>query len=222
MLSLPPPHAQLVSTAVARTASLPLSARAPEGSSTSPEHCAPVIAVTRPSRVSASLDDSALDLLRAKYNAQNRDRSSSLSSYQFVRAANIANNTSKSAQSSPKLQRKASFKVKKLKLFRTPSNGMDGYEALNGDLANEANQFFQEKVTSVNRVLSRNSSFTSTPPSPRPFRAMCLVPAKHRVVQFDSSDEEESERSSLSDALSPEGESDLDFRPGSRSKVSIP
>lgn len=209
MLSLPRPN--IVASAV-RTSSLPLSA------DSSPERQAPAISVIRPSRVSASVDDSALELLRAKYNsAHNRDRLSSLSVGLSMQTANLTNGTSQSAESSPKLQRKTSFKVKKLKLFRTPSNGMDaGYEALDGD-STEGIQFSRERITSVNRVLSRNSSFTSNSPcSPRPFRAMSMVPAKHRVVQFDSSSSDE--ESSINDLVSPVSESDLDFGAGSRSK----
>lgn len=206
MLSLPSGHS--VSNVVARTSSLPLnSGENQEGSDSSPEHRAPAIAVTRPSRVSASVDDSALEFLRAKYNAQHghRDRTSSL------RADRTSNLAFRSLHTSPKLERRSSFRVKKPKLFRTPSNGVDGYEALNGEVSDEV-VFSREKITSVNRVLNRNSSFTSTPSSPRPYRAMSLVPAKHRIVQSDSSDEEEE------GALTPESESDLDF--GTRHRLS--
>ena len=208
MLSVPSGHS--VSSVVARTSSLPLSSEEyEEGSEVLPEPSAPAIAVIRPSRVSASVDDSALELLRAKYNAQHshRDRASSLNAHHFARTTNLA---ARSPHTSPKLERKSSFKVKKLKLFRTPSNGVDGYEALNGEISDEV-VFSREKITSVNRVLSRNSSFPSIPSSPRPYRAMSLVPAKHRIVQSDSSDDEEG-------ALTPESESDLDF--GSRNRLS--
>lgn len=204
MLSVP--HSQLLTSAVTRTASLPLGQ---SSTSNSPEHSSPAISVTRPSRVSASVDDSALDLLRAKYNEQSRDRCSSLS------VADIQE--SKSAQSSPKLRRSASFRARKI--FRTSSNGVDGYDPLNASFADEANQFSRERVTSVKRALSRTSSFTSTPPSPRPYRAMVsLVPAKHRIAQLDSSDEEEEEEEggSTKDLVSPVSESDLDFGSGSR------
>lgn len=222
MLSLP--QASLVSTAVGRTSSLPLSAGNPESTDSSPEHRAPAIAVIRPSRVSASVDDSALELLRAKYNASHsRDRCSSLSADRHTQTADIVNGTVRSAESSPKLQRRSSFKVKKLKLLRTPSNGMDGYEALSGGDSSEGIQFSRERITSVSRVLSRNSSFTSnSPSSPRPFRAMSLVPAKHRIVQFGSSDDDDDDDTSSSvntDLISPVSESDLDFGSGTRSRV---
>lgn len=167
--------------------------------------------------MSASVDDSALELLRAKYNtAHNRDRSSSLSAGRFMQTTSLADETSKSTETSPKLQRKASFKVKKL--LRTPSNGMDGYEPLQGDFTEDI-QFRRERITSVNRVLSRNLSFTSNGPcSPRPYRATSLVPAKHRIVQCDSSDDDDDDSSN--DLLSPASESDLDFGPGTRSRGS--
>lgn len=172
---------------------------------------APTIAVTRPSLVSALVDANDLSLLRVKYeeeryNEQNRNRSSSLSVGSF-------HQISRSAQSSPKLQRRASFRVKRQN--KSSSNGMNqnGYEPLNPDFASEANQFSLERVTSVQRVLSRNNSFTSTPSSPRPYRAkMNLVPAKHRVVHSDSSDDEDF----TSGLVSPESESNLDFGSGAR------
>jgi hypothetical protein len=100
--------------------------------------------------------------------------------------------------------------VKKLGLFRTPSNGAEGYEALNGEVSDEV-IFAREKITSVSRVLSRNSSFTSP-------RTMSLIPAKHRIVHNDSSgDDDDEEEEGLSGATSPVSESDLDF--GSRNRV---
>lgn len=208
MLSVPP-------TVVARMSSLPLSAGERERSgSCSPEHQAPAVSVTRPSRVSASVDDSALDLLRARYNTQHRDRASSLSGHQFARTSILAGNqASRSAQTSPRLERNDSSRMKKLRLFKTPSNGANGYEALNGEVSDEI-IFSREKITSVIRVLSRNSSFTSTPSSPRPYRVMSLVPAKHRIVQNDSCSDDESIRD-----VSPESESDLDFGASSRDEV---
>lgn len=197
MLSVPPAVA-------ARISSLPLSAGEQERTG-SPEHQTPAISISRPSRVSASVDDSALDLLRARYNTQHRDRASSLSAHQFTQTSNLANQVSRSAQNSPKLERKDSFRVKK-RLLRTASSGANGYESLNGEVS-DGIIFSREKITSVNRVLSRNSSFTSTPSSPRPYRVMSLVPAKHRIVQNDDDDESSSE-----------SESDLDFAAGSRDK----
>lgn len=221
MLSLPQPS--LVASTVGRTSSLPLTAGSATGSAdSSPEHTAPAISVIRPSRVSASVDDSALELLRAKYNAaRSRDRASSMSLMQTADIA--ANGTSKSAENSPKLQRKASFKVKKMKLFRTPSNGVDGYEVLDADGSNDGIRFSRERITSVKRVLNRNSSFTSyCAPSPRPYSATSLVPAKHRIVQFNSSDDDDDDddngEDSINNLVSPVSESDLDFGSGSRSK----
>ena len=191
---------------------------------------APAISVTRPSRVSASVDDSALDLLRARYNSQHRDRTGSLSAEHFRRRTGYQSNMESSPQTSPKLQRSSSFRIKRpSKLFRTPSNGSDGYEPLNTDFSEEANQFSRERVTSVHRVLSRNPSLKSNGTSPRHYRAAALVPAKHRVVQLDSSSEEEEEEeeveiadnSSTSSIVSPPGESDLDFGSASRTNRAV-
>ncbi len=183
-------------------------------SSPSRSDSSPVIAVTRPSLVSALVDENDLSLIRAQHNEQNRNRSSSL---YVSNLHQINNQLSRSAQNSPKLQRRSSFRKKK---FISPSHNVEGYEALNSDFASGANQFSREKVTSVHRVLSRNNSFTSTPQSPRPYRAkMNLVPAKHRVVQSDSSDDEDL----TDDLVNPFGESSLDFGSGTRtpSRVSF-
>ena len=175
----------------------------------------PVISVTRPSRVSSSVDDGALLRLRAKYYEQNKDHYSSLS----VDAQN--NNLSNTApNSSSKLQRKSSFKAKKLKLLRTMSSGgTDGYESMKtcDDLSSEAPIFSREKIVSVNRALHRNSSVKSMPSPRLSHRPMTLVPARNRIVQFDSSDEDDDDYS-ISDAASPVSESDLDFGSGIRSK----
>ena len=191
---------------VAKTTSYSLDVDDSKQDCASPDASGPAIAVTRPSLVSALVDETDLSILRAKYYEESRNRSSSLCvghSYQ------VSNQLSKSAQSSPKLQRKSSFKGKKRKAL---SNGVDGYEPLNSDFSDEAQQFSRERVTSVHRVLSRNNSFTATPSSPRPYRAkMNLVPAKHRVVQSDSSDDEDDDG-----LASPVSESNLDFGSGSR------
>ena len=186
----------------------------------SPTRCdsSPAIAVTRPSLVSALVDDNDLSLLRSSYYEENRNRSSSLC---VSNLHQINNQLSRSAQNSPKLQRKSSFRTKKRKANKSPSHNAEGYEPLNSDFANEASQFSVERVTSVQRVLSRTNSFTSSPTSPRPYRAkMSLVPAKHRVVQSDSSDDDEDFGDDLN---SPIGESSLDFGSGSRtpSRVSM-
>lgn len=179
----------------------------------------PAIAVTRPSLVSASVDDSELGLLRAKFYADSRNRSSSLSVDGLLRANSLKSRPSRSAQSSPKLQRRPSFKVKKLRIFKCPSNGLDGYEPLNTDFTEEASQFSRERVTSLNLAVSRNSSFngSSTPSSPCRYRTMTFSPAKNRVIQFDSSSEDEEEENG---AISPSDESDLDFGSGTRNKPS--
>lgn len=175
----------------------------------------PAIAVTRPSLVAACVDDSALSTLRSRFQEESRNRSSSLSVDSFLKSS-LTNKISRSAQNSPKLQRKPSFKVKKLKLFRTPSSGQDGYSSLNNGFADEASKYSREKVTSLS--LSRSSSFSAatTPPSPVPFRyrAMTFSPAKNRVIQFDSSSDDEE-----GGDCSPLEESNLDFGLGTRAKA---
>ena len=183
-------------------------------SSSSTADSGPAIAITRPSLVAASVDDSALSSLRTRFQEESRNRSSSLSVDGFLKGG-LTNKISRSAQNSPKLQRRPSFKVKKLKLFRTPSSGLDGYSSLNNDFADEATKYSREKVTSLS--LSRSSSFSAatTPPSPVAFRyrAMTFTPAKNRVIQFDSSSDEEG-----GGDCSPPEESDLDFGLGTRTK----
>lgn len=215
---------------------------------------APAISVTRPSRVSASMDDSALELLRAEYarekrkqhrnnrlaslsagysrahssasltTEQSRTYSATLPAENGLPSKSLLSTVSRSAQS---LQRKNSFKVKKLKmvLLGTPSNESGSYESLNSDYADEASVFSLERVTSVNRAIGRNSSFTaSSPCSPRlGYRAMTVVPAKNRIFQYFSSSDEEEEggaRPYPSDE-SPTSESDLDFGAGPRSRSSF-
>lgn len=237
-------ESQLLSTTVARTTSYPQDVGKSHGSSLfrspkhgksqgsslsgspkhSPNHCSPAIAVTRPSVVTALVDDTALSLLHAKYYEQSRSRSSSSMSVDgFLQANNLNNKISRSAQNSPQLQRRHSFRVKTLKLFKSPSTGMEGYEPMNTDFADEANQSSREKVTSLTRALSRNSSFSaSTPTSPRPYRAMTFTPARNRVVRYDSNSSEEEEGggdgSDGSSLVSPVSESNLDFGAGTRNR----
>lgn len=197
MLSVP----QSGKPAIAQTVSLPLEEGNPSPS--------PVISVTRPSRVSASVDDSALLRLRAKYYGQSRDRCSSLNVDNYTQDNNLSSNNSH------KLQRKSSFKVK---LLRTMSGGgTDGYESMNNDISSEAPLFSREKIVSVNRAISRNSSLKSMPSPRLSHRPMTLVPARNRIVQFDSSDDDDDD-CSISDAASPVSESDLDFGSGTRNK----
>lgn len=217
MLSQP----QLLSTSVGRTASFPLEV-APSSNQLSPavDSSGPAIAVTRPSLVAASVDDTALGLLRSKFQ-ESRDRASSLSVDACLRVNCLSNKISRSAQNSPKLQRRDSFRVKKLKLFKTmSSSGVDGYESLNTDFSEEAHKYSREKVTSLN--LTRTSSFNSaTPPSPCRYRTMTFSPARNRIIPFDSSSsdssEEEGEGQQTSD-YSSAGESNLDFGSGTRLK----
>lgn len=197
---------------VAQTAALP----SEEEGNPSPS---PVISVTRPSRVSASVGASALLRLRAKYYEQSKDRLSSLSVDNYTPDNNLSNTTN----SSPKLQRKSSFREKKLKLLRTMSSGgTDGYESMNNgdDASGEAPIFSREKIVSVHRTISRNSSVKSMPSPRMSHRPMTLVPARNRIVQFDSSDEDDDDDDySISDAASPVSESDLDFGSGIRNKL---
>lgn len=160
----------------------------------------PVISFTRPSFVSETIDNTALNLLRKKFAEQSRrTRASSLSLGSLTSPTSKA---SKSEESSPRPRRR-SFKVK---LFRATSAGVEGYEPLNSTFADEANLFSKEKVTSLSRALNPSPS-SSIPSSPRPYRSMTLVPANHRIIQQVSSCSEDSD----------EGESSLDFGLGQRS-----
>lgn len=210
-------QSQLLSTSVSRTTSFPLDV-ADASHLHAPDSTGPAIAVTRPSLVAASVDDIALGLLRKRFQEESRDRSSSLSVDGFLRSNNLENTASRSAQNSPKLRRRDSFKVKKLKIFKSTSSGLaDGYESLNTDFNDDAKRYSRERVTSLN--LTRTNSFTaSTPPSPCRYRAMTFSPAKNRVMQYDSSSDEG--EGPLSSDHSPTGESNLDFGSGTRNKLS--
>ena len=80
------------------------------------------------------------------------------------------------------------------------SDGVKGYEPLDDSYLDEVNNFSHERVISVSRAISRNSSPSSSlTSSPRPYRAMTLIPANNRIIHYDSSEE------------SDEGCSNLDF-----------
>ena len=168
-----------------------------------PATCPPHILVSRPSHASSSVDDSALNL-----HSQFVEESASSLSVDNLALAGI--NATRNTQNSPKVKRRSSFKLKKLKIFRSTPDKVEDYEPLNS-----VNLLTRERVVSVSHAIGgsyQSPTSSGSMSSPRPYMTMSFIPATNKIVL-------NIHNSPNSDDDSIYSESDLDFGRGPRNET---